>query len=101
MGHRAPVTTKAMAIRDALRLSWWDRLLIGIAPKWGLSRVRARATAQVMQRHYDAAQTGGRRTQGWYRSISDANAANGPALAPLRELARDLRRNNGWAKRGV
>lgn len=54
-----------------------------------------------MARHYEAAQTGGRRTENWYRTISDANAANGPAIAPLRELARDLRRNNGWAKRGI
>lgn len=86
---------------EQLHLSWWDRLLMGIAPKWGLERVRARARAQMMVRHYEAAQTGSRRTENWYRTISDANAANGPAIAPLRELARDLRRNNGWAKRGV
>lgn len=88
-------------VSDELRLSWWDRFLISVAPRWGLERVKSRAQAQLMQRHYEAAQTGGRRTENWYRTISDANAANGPALAPLRELARDLRRNNGWAKRGV
>ncbi len=83
-----------------LRVSWWDRFLISIAPDWGLRRVRARATAQLLERHYEAAQ-GGRRTSGWQRFSSDANAANGPALTALRELSRDLRRNNGWAKRGI
>jgi lambda family phage portal protein len=85
---------------EALRITWLDRLLIGIAPEWGLRRVRARATATMMARHYDAA-AGGRRTSGWYRSSSDANAANTPSLTALRELSRDLRRNNGWARRGI
>lgn len=85
---------------DGLRVSWWDRLLIGIAPDWGLRRVRARATVDLVARHFEAAQ-GGRRTSNWNRSTSDANVANRPALAVLRELSRDLRRNNGWAKRGV
>jgi lambda family phage portal protein len=82
------------------RVSWWDRLLIGIAPKWGLHRVRSRAAATTLARHYEAASTG-RRTSGWHRSNTDANAAAGPALSSLRELSRDLRRNNGWARRGV
>lgn len=85
---------------NQLRISWWDRLLIGIAPDWGMRRVRARAATQMMARHYEAAQ-GGRRTSGWHRSSSDANTANGPALASLRELSRDLLRNNGWARRGI
>lgn len=78
------------------RLSWWDRFLIGIAPDWGLRRVRAREQA----RHFEAAQ-GGRRTDGWTRRSSDANAANAPALVALRELSRDLCRNNGWAENGI
>lgn len=83
-----------------LRLSWLDRFLITVAPGWGLRRVRARATATMLARHFEAAQ-GGRRTSGWSRSSSDANVANAPALAALRELSRDLRRNNGWARRGI
>ena len=90
-----------MSDRDAeLRVSWWDRMLIGIAPKWGLERVRARATAQLIARHFEAAQ-GSRRTSGWQRSSTDANRANQPAIIAMRELSRDLRRNNGWAKRGI
>jgi lambda family phage portal protein len=83
-----------------LRISWLDRVLIGIAPRWGQRRIEARARVQLMARHYEAAQIG-RRTSGWQRTSSDANIANGPALLALRELSRDLRRNNGWAKRGV
>jgi lambda family phage portal protein len=83
-----------------LGVTRWDRFLIGLAPDWGLRRVKARATAQLIARHFEAAQ-GSRRTSGWQRSASDANVANQPALAILRELSRDLRRNNGWAKRGV
>lgn len=85
---------------DRLRISWLDRFLIGLAPQWGQRRLEARARVQLLERHYEAAQ-GGRRTSGWYRSPSDANVANHPSLTSLRELARDLRRNNGWAKRGV
>lgn len=92
--------SRAIVPAAPLQVSWWDRLLIGIAPTWGLRRIQARAQAQFFARHFEAAQ-GGRRTQGWQKMSTDANAANGPALTALRELARDLRRNNGWAKRGV
>lgn len=84
----------------ALAVTWWDRAMIWLAPEYGVRRVRARASAQLMARHFEAAQ-GSRRTTGWNRSSSDANVANHPALGPLRELSRDLRRNNGWAKRGI
>lgn len=88
------------ALARPLSLSWWDRLLIGIAPDWGMRRVRARASATLLARHFEAAQ-GGRRTSGWQRFATDANTANGPALTALRELSRDLVRNNGWAENGV
>lgn len=95
------IANRARAIvGEQLDVSWWDRLLIGIAPDWGLRRVRARGTAQLMARHYEAAQ-GGRRTSGWTRNASDANSANHAALTALRELSRDLRRNNGWARSGI
>jgi lambda family phage portal protein len=81
--------------RAAPRVTWWDRFLIGIAPGWGLRRLRSRAAAFA----YEAA-SGGRRSS-WHRSSSDANAAGGPSLSVLRELSRDLRRNNGWARRGI
>ncbi len=83
-----------------VQVSRWDRFLMSVAPDWGLRRIRARATAQVMSRYYEAAQIG-RRTTGWQRVAGDVNAANAAALPALRELSRDLRRNNGWAKRGL
>ena len=83
-----------------LQVSWWDRFLIGLAPAWGQRRIEARARVQMIGRYYEAAQ-GGRRTDGWRKSSTDANAANGPSLGRLRDLSRDLRRNNGWAKRGI
>lgn len=87
--------------RSALRISWFDRLLISVAPEWGMRRVRARATAQLMTRHFEAASFG-RRTDGWSRRNTDANAAAaGPSLALLRAQARDLVRNNPWARRGL
>jgi lambda family phage portal protein len=74
-----------------------ERLIMAVAPRWGLSRARAR----LMARHYEAA-SAGRRTSGWSRRLTDANsAASGPALAYLRAQARDLVRNNPWARRGL
>lgn len=76
---------------------WIDRVTAPIAPRWTLRRQHARAAMQLLQRHYEAAETG-RRTQGWRRSSADANAVVGPVLASLRENARDLVRNNPYAE---
>jgi capsid protein len=74
-----------------------ERLIMAVAPKWGLSRARAR----LMARHYEAASVG-RRTSGWARRFTDANAAaSGPALTYLRAQARDLVRNSPGARRGL
>ena len=82
------------------KVSWFDRFLMSVAPTWGLNRVKSRAKTSIALRSYDAAGTG-RRTSGWHRNATDANAAAGPSIAALRELSRDLRRNNGWAKRAI
>ena len=79
---------------------WIDRVTAPIAPIWTLRRQRARAAASLVQRHYEAA-AAGRRTQGWNRGGGDANAAIGPGLARLREVARDLVRNNPYAESAV
>lgn len=80
------------------QLSAWDRFLISLAPKWGLERVRARAVAANLQRHYEAAARG-RRTDGWSRQRGDSNALISVAGAELRLHARDLIRNNAWARK--
>ena len=77
--------------------SWLDRALGFLAPQVGLRRMRARVASELLVRHYEAA-SAGRRTQGWQKTIGDANAATGPALSTLRAVARDLVRNNPNAK---
>lgn len=79
-----------------------DRVLLSVAPQWARNRVRARLEVLAMDaaaRNFEAA-TASRRTMGWSRRISDANAAAGPALAALRAHSRDLVRNDGWARNG-
>lgn len=80
--------------------NWMDRVALAISPSWGLNRVRSRAAANALVRHYDAA-SAERRTWGWPQQHSDANAAIRPALHLLRVHARDLVRNNGWARNAL
>ncbi len=84
----------------SLKLNWWDRFLGALSPAWGLNRAKARAKTSLALRSFDAT-GGGRRTTGWRHPSTDANTANAPSLQKLRDLSRDLRRNNGWAKRGI
>jgi len=85
---------------DQLRRSWLDRAIGFLSPQAGLRRIRARTAAEILIRHYEGAASG-RRTQGWNRSLADANAAMGPSLSALRAAARDLVRNNGHAESAI
>jgi lambda family phage portal protein len=76
---------------------WLDRALMTVAPRWQLQRVRAKVAAELVLRHYEGAGTG-RRTQGWKRTSGDGNAATGPYVGKLRDIARDLVRNNPYAE---
>jgi lambda family phage portal protein len=78
-------------------LTAFDRVALSIAPRWAMSRIRARVSAELMVRHFEAASTT-RRTMGWTKRFTDANAASGPYLANLRAHSRELIRNNGWAR---
>lgn len=80
--------------------TWLDRTLGAVAPQWQLKRVRARIATDLVLRHYGyEAAAPGRRTQNWNRSMGDANTVNDFAsLARLREIARDLVRNNPYAE---
>lgn len=74
-----------------------DRAIGWIAPQWAANRAKAR----MMARHYEAASIG-RRTDGWSRRLTDANSATaGATLTYLRAQARDLVRNNPWARHGL
>jgi lambda family phage portal protein len=89
-----------MSTGEGLKPNGLDRVLMAVAPKWALSRMRARAATLTMVRHYEAAASG-RRTQNWQRRSSDANTAAGGALGTLRAHSRDLTRNNAWARNGL
>jgi lambda family phage portal protein len=77
--------------------TWLDRVIGFLAPRAGLKRLRARYATDLLARHYEGAASG-RRTQGWNRSSGDVNAVAGPAISRLRDLARDLVRNNPYAE---
>jgi lambda family phage portal protein len=77
--------------------TWLDRVISFVAPRTGLKRLRARYAHELLGRHYEGA-AAGRRTQGWSRSSGDINAVAGPALGRLRDVARDLVRNNPYAE---
>ena len=77
--------------------TWLDTLTAPLAPRWTLRRMRARIASEMLARHYESASIG-RRTAGWTRPSSDANAAVGQGLSLLREQARDLVRNNPFAE---
>jgi len=79
------------------RQNWMDRALGSVAPRWQLRRVRARLATELVLRHYEGAASG-RRTGVWHRSSSDADAATGPYTGKLRDVARDLVRNNAYAE---
>lgn len=81
-----------------MKLSWLDRFLARVAPQAALNRIRARAAVETLARHYEAAAQG-RRTSGWARTTGDANTVSLSALAETRMHARDLIRNNAWARR--
>lgn len=77
-------------------IHWVDRLTAPIAPRWTAKRARARLALDMLA-HYEA---GGRnrRTSGWVRPSTDANAAQLEYLATTRNDARELVRNNPYAE---
>jgi lambda family phage portal protein len=80
-----------------------DTLFPGYAAKRAMSRVeklKAEMMHQALTRRFEGA-AGGRRNEGWRSAGTDANAENAPALALLRNRARDLRRNNPYAERAI
>lgn len=85
-------------------MNWLDRAISTVAPGVGLRRVRARNAMTQMQMlsdritklAYDGAKSS-RKSDGWNRPSTSANAEVGIALRRLRDGARDLERNNPLA----
>lgn len=65
-----------------------------------LQKRKAELKLDMLERAFDGAAMG-RRNEGWRSTSADANAENGPALQRLRNRARDQRRNNPYAERGI
>jgi lambda family phage portal protein len=86
-------TAPRHAYQGPVRRTWLDRTIGYLSPRTELTRLRARIATDLVRRQYDGAASG-RRTQGWRRSSSDANAATAPFVGRLRDVARDLVRNN-------
>lgn len=73
-----------------------DRVISVFSPAWALKRSAMRRALSAT-RNYEAASRS-RRTSGWARNFGDADAVMRTAIPELRLHARDLVRNNGWAR---
>ena len=82
------------------RVNALDRAIGLLSPGWQLKRMRHRAAAQILARHYEAGEIS-RRTQEWKRPTGDANAVSPVSLQRLRDAARQLVRNNGYAESAI
>lgn len=86
--------------------NWLDRAINWVSPSAGARRAKARFTKErftagsELARKYDAADKG-RRTDGWTRGSTSANAETYSAIMPVRDAARDLVRNNPHANKGL
>lgn len=74
-----------------------DRVVMDVAPRAGLARVKARVAGSALM-NYDAASKG-RRTYGWKSPATDGDAAAYGSRETLRQLARDMVRNRPYAQR--
>jgi lambda family phage portal protein len=78
-----------------------DRAASFVSPKWGAARMAARAhisRALRVKALYEGASLS-RRTSGWRAVGTDANAETRLALGRLRDVSRDMVRNNAFAAR--
>jgi lambda family phage portal protein len=83
-------------------MNWLDKAVLALSPRAGFDRLRYRAAAGMIDkslRGYEGAK-GGRRDTGWVTVGTSANAEIFPAMAKVRNRARDLVRNNFYGERG-
>jgi lambda family phage portal protein len=77
--------------------SMFDRAILAVSPVRGLSRIQAKARANILM-NYDAGGMG-RRVKGVLGPATDADAASIGSRRVIRQRARDLIRNAPFAKR--
>lgn len=88
-----------------MQTSWLDQLIGFFSPRAKKNRMIDRYRTELIEkihdkRKYDGAGSG-RRFEGWYTSGSSANSEIERGIFNLRNRARDLRRNNPLACRGL
>jgi len=76
---------------------FFGRMLAAVAPGWALRRAQSRRQLLQLETHYDAAAMS-RRTSGWSGPRGDANAVTARSLQRLRDVCRDLVRNDPRAR---
>lgn len=81
-------------------VNFLDRAIGFLSPGWQLKRMQHRSAVKILASYYEAGEVS-RRTQEWKRPSGDANAPTGVTLARLRNSARDLIRNNGYAESAI
>ncbi len=83
--------------------NWLDNVIGVFSPRTKARRLYARLALRQITNHlrkYEGA-GGGRRVSGWRTTGASANAEIAPSLSALRNRARDLVRNNCYARRGI
>lgn len=76
-----------------------DKFISFVSPRAGATRARYRKI-ETLLRAYDGA-TSGRRTEGWITGAGSAISETRAAIEKLRDRARDMVRNDPYAKRAV
>lgn len=79
-----------------MKKTWFDRAIEFLSPTAGLRRMQSRIHADIVSRHYEAAAKG-RRTNSWRSDSMDSASVVAKGKKPIREIARDLARNNAFA----
>ena len=77
----------------------FEQLIATVAPRAALRRQAARLQLEQMRRYDGAAR--GRRTDNWVTQGSSADSATARGFGVMRDRARDLVRNNPYAKKAV
>lgn len=80
-------------------MSPFEQLLATLAPRFALRRQAARIQLQQLRRYDGAAR--GRRTDSWVTQGSSADTATAQGFGVMRDRARDLVRNNSYARKAV
>lgn len=86
-----------------IKPSRFDNFIGFFSPKIKAQRLKAKIQSHFLEvygRKYDGA-TRGRRGKGWKTRSTDQNAESDLSLHTLRDRSRDLRRNSGYARRGI